>query len=309
MMPENPPVFFSVVIPLYNTERFIQRSIASVLGQTFQNLELIVVDDGSTDASFQKALEIKDPRLKVIHQENQGVSAARNKGIEQAVSPLIAFLDSDDEWKPDFLEKMCILISQFPDCALYGAGFETLQPDGVSWHTKNLFPAEWAGIIPNYIEVMSSYPFFTSSVIVKKTVLTEIGGFPLGVKFGQDVATWLRCSLVGKFAYMNQALVIYHKDVSGSSTRRFDRRQEPYPVVLLRQLLREHAIPAESYPFAVNYIARSSIKTAKARFRAGEPIRALVPLWYCLKSRGYWKKAFLLVRSELLPSLKKALFD
>lgn len=300
-------LFFSVVIPLYNTEQFIQRAVQSVLGQTVQDFEVIVIDDGSIDSSYQKVLEMNDSRIKVIRQKNQGVSVARNKGIEQASSSLVAFLDADDEWRPNFLEKMCTLISQFPDCVLFGSGYETSRTDGLIWHTKECFPIDWSGIIPNYIRIMKFYPFFTSSVVIRKTILNEIGGFPVGVKFGQDVATWLRCSLVGKIAYINQPLVIYHKDGLSSTSRRFDRRQEPYPVILLKQLLRDHAIPVESYPYAVDYIARSSVKTSKARFRAGEPIRALFPLWNCLRSRTYWNKIFPLVLTEFFPSIKKAL--
>ncbi len=298
----------SVVIPLYNSELYIQRAVTSVLNQTVQDFEIIVVDDGSADASYQTVLEIKDPRLTVIHQENRGSSVARNTGIEHASASLIAFLDSDDEWKPDHLEKMLGLVSQFPDCVLYAAGYETLRYDGSIWHSKDMFPVDWAGILPDYYKVMASFPFITSSVIVKKAVLTEVGGFPPGIKFGQDFAAWLRCSFVGKFAYINQPLAIIHRDVTTSSTKRFDRRQEPYPIILLRQLLKDHAIPLESRQYVLDYIARSSIKTSKARFRAGEPIRALFPLWNCFRSRVYWKRVFPLVRSELLSSLKKALF-
>jgi glycosyltransferase involved in cell wall biosynthesis len=301
-------LFVSVVIPLYNAESYIQRAVTSVLNQTVQNFEIIVVDDGSTDASYQEVMAIKDLRLKVIHQENQGSSVARNTGIAHASAPLIAFLDSDDEWKPNFLEKMQPLISQYPDCVLFGAGYETLRYNGLFWLSKDMFPVDWAGILPNYFEVMSAFPFCTCTAVVKKSVLMEIGGFPVGVKFGQDLATWLRCSLVGKFAYIHQPLALVHRDVETSSTLRFDRRKEPYPIIMLRQLLREHAIPLESRTYALDYIARSSLKTSKARFRAGEPIRALVPLWNCFRSRAYRKKIFPLVRSELLHSIKKAIF-
>jgi glycosyltransferase involved in cell wall biosynthesis len=301
-------LFVSVVIPLYNCEQFIRRAIMSVLNQTVRDFELIVVDDGSTDSGYQKVLEIKDSRIKLIRQENQGASVARNNGIEQACSPLVTFLDSDDEWKPDFLEEMRILISKYPDCVLYGAGYETIRFDGVSWISKDLFPVDWSGIIPNYIKVLSSFPFCTCSVVIKRTTLIEIGGFPVGVKYGQDVATWLRCSLVGKIAYLNQPLVTVHRDVTNSSTLRFDWRQEPYPVRLLKQLLHDHVIPRESYHDALDYIARSSLMTSKARFRAGEPLQAFFPLWNCLWSTTYRNKIFPLLQVQLLPSMKKAIY-
>ena len=89
----------SVVIPLYNKEKQIKRTLQSVLTQTFQDFEIVIVNDGSTDNSTIEVEKIKDSRIRLIHQENAGVSAARNKGIEEAKYELIAFLDADDEWK------------------------------------------------------------------------------------------------------------------------------------------------------------------------------------------------------------------
>ena len=89
----------SVVIPLYNKEKQIKRTIQSVLTQTFQDFEIVIVNDGSTDNSTIEVEKIKDSRIRLIHQENAGVSAARNKGIEEAKYELIALLDADDEWK------------------------------------------------------------------------------------------------------------------------------------------------------------------------------------------------------------------
>ena len=92
----------SVVIPLYNKEKYIKRAIESVLNQTFQKFEIIVVNDGSTDKSAEIVQNIKDPRIRLINQKNAGVSAARNRGIQEAKYEYIAFLDADDFWEKIF---------------------------------------------------------------------------------------------------------------------------------------------------------------------------------------------------------------
>jgi len=98
----------SVIIPVYNTEPFLEDCLTSVANQTFRDFEAIVIDDGSTDESLALAEHFakKDSRFKVIHQENRGLSGARNTGIEKASAPWITFLDSDDMWHPQFLERL-----------------------------------------------------------------------------------------------------------------------------------------------------------------------------------------------------------
>src|SRR5690554_5521626 len=96
---------FSVVIPLYNKELSISNTIQSVLDQTFQNFEIVIVNDGSTDNSVKEVEKFDDKRIRLIHQENQGVSAARNRGIKEARYEWIAFLDGDDLWEKEHLEE------------------------------------------------------------------------------------------------------------------------------------------------------------------------------------------------------------
>ena len=107
---------FSVIIPLYNKELSISNTIQSVLDQTFQNFEIVIVNDGSTDNSVKEVEKFDDKRIRLIHQENQGVSAARNRGIEEAKYEWIAFLDADDLWMENHLEEMTKLIHDYNDC-------------------------------------------------------------------------------------------------------------------------------------------------------------------------------------------------
>ncbi|HDR8111751.1 glycosyltransferase family 2 protein [Bacillus thuringiensis] len=101
--------FISIVIPLYNKEHYIKRAIKSIIGQTFQNYEIIVIDDGSEDNSCNMVRSFQDSRIQLIQQKHSGVAAARNRGIESARADIIAFLDADDEWQPTFLETICSL--------------------------------------------------------------------------------------------------------------------------------------------------------------------------------------------------------
>ena len=113
----------SIVIPLFNKASHIKDTIESVLAQSYQNFELIIVNDGSTDNGPKIVREIKEPRILVIDQANAGVSAARNRGIDAAKGDLIAFLDADDLWNPDFLSAIMRLYQRFPWAGLYATAY------------------------------------------------------------------------------------------------------------------------------------------------------------------------------------------
>jgi len=113
----------SVVIPLYNKAPYIARALASVITQTCQDFEVIVIDDGSTDGGAEIVRRLDDTRIRVIRQENRGVSAARNRGIESARTDFIAFLDADDEWTPTHLEALLRLRDRYPHAGAYGTAY------------------------------------------------------------------------------------------------------------------------------------------------------------------------------------------
>lgn len=113
----------SVIIPLYNGAKFIQRSINSVLNQTYQNFEIVVVNDGSTDHGPQIVAQWQHSSIKLISQKNSGVSIARNTGIKAAKGNIIAFLDADDEWLPNHLEVIHHLVERYPECGVFGTSY------------------------------------------------------------------------------------------------------------------------------------------------------------------------------------------
>jgi glycosyltransferase involved in cell wall biosynthesis len=210
------PVTFSVVIPLYNGELTIERAINSVLKQSYPQFEIVVVDDGSTDSSSSKLLNIKDPRLRVIKQKNRGVSAARNKGIAEARNEWIAFLDADDEWLPDFLVVIVALMKKYPACTVLSTGYFNCSSVGsytLPIRKRLIFEGD-DGVVPNYFQVStySSPPITSSSVVIKKEKLLEIGCFPEGVASGEDLITWSSLALVADIAYRKTPMVIIHTD-------------------------------------------------------------------------------------------------
>ena len=113
----------SVVIPLYNKEKQIAKTLQTVLNQTYQDFEIVIVNDGSTDGSVDEVKKFLNPRIRLINQKNGGVSAARNRGIEEAKGEYIAFLDADDVWDIEHLEVLYQLILAYPKNGAYATAY------------------------------------------------------------------------------------------------------------------------------------------------------------------------------------------
>src|SRR5690625_357019 len=118
---------FTVVIPLYNKESTIEETLKSVQNQTISDFDIIVVNDGSTDRSRERAARLTDSRIKILAQPNKGVSAARNLAIRHSTSPYIATLDADDIWLPDYLEEQKRMIAAFPGAKMWGVTWDSIR--------------------------------------------------------------------------------------------------------------------------------------------------------------------------------------
>jgi Glycosyltransferases involved in cell wall biogenesis len=207
---------FSVIIPLYNKEVSVSRAISSVLNQRFRGFELILVNDGSTDSSLEKVESFTDSRIRVISQFNQGVSAARNRGILESKCKYLAFLDADDEWSAEFLQEMKFLIEKVPGAGAYASGY-SIQEEGGGLVRARLqgVPIEGAwGLVDFYIKSVSlgNSPVWSSAVCVPNTTFREVGMFPEGIRLYEDLHMWCRISLRFSIAYVNKALSVYHKE-------------------------------------------------------------------------------------------------
>jgi len=205
----------SIVIPLYNKERHIAWAIQSVLGQTYGDFELIVVDDGSKDEGAKVVESFTDPRVRLIHQENAGASAARNRGITEARAELIAFLDADDEWMPEHLETILRLVKNYPECGAYATAYEVVitQHRRRTPEFKDIPKSPWEGIIPNYFRsALGPLPVWTSAVAVWRRTFNQVGFFPVGVRRGEDLDMWCRIALKYRIAFSNYVTAVYFQD-------------------------------------------------------------------------------------------------
>lgn len=204
---------FSIVIPLYNKEATVERALRSVFKQTVQDFEIIVVNDGSTDNGARVVESIKNQHIRLIHQENQGVSVARNRGIAEAQHELIAFLDADDEWLPEFLETIRRMVDHYPNCGLYATRYFLRSPDGKQQPAiVRGLTDDFEGIIENYFEIASrsNPPVWTSATCARKTALKEIGGFPIGIAAGEDLLTWAKIAICYKISYSTLCKAIFN---------------------------------------------------------------------------------------------------
>lgn len=207
---------FSVIIPLYNKAPYVGKTVESVLGQTFGDYELIIVDNGSNDGSHEIVAAFTDNRIKIVRlEENVGVSNARNKGVAMASAPIVTFLDADDWWEPTFLEEMAGLINRHPDAGIYGTGYyivkngkKRLAPIGVDEGFEE-------GEI-NYCAVYAKtlcMPLTSITVAMPKAVFDETGGFKPYLKLGEDFDLWVRIALKHKTVFLNKPLSNYNQDV------------------------------------------------------------------------------------------------
>ena len=202
----------SAVIPLYNKGPYIARALNSVLAQTFRDFEVIVVDDGSTDNGAEVVRSFIDPRIRLIQQENRGVSVARNRGIEAARADLVAFLDSDDEWLPKYIETIMKMRESFPNAGAYATAIILVKKGVVKRPRYRSLPAsDWEGVISDYFrsQILGDSIICSSSVTIPSKVLREMKGF-VNAKWGEDLDLWARIALKYPIAFNTSNCALIH---------------------------------------------------------------------------------------------------
>ncbi|MEO1124749.1 MAG: glycosyltransferase [Cyanobacteria bacterium J06635_15] len=206
----------SVVIPAYNALPYLPKTIDGVLQQTFQDYEILVVDDGSTDGTAEWLAQHNDPKLRVLSQPNQGCSTARNLGIAQATGDYIAFLDADDLWHPTKLEKQVRCLDGNPQVALVNTGITNIDQQGNPLKGDYL-PNEADSNWPN---ILLENPIHCGSVpLVRRSCFEQLGDFDTHLKSAEDWDMWIRIAANFQIAALAEHLV-YYRIHPGSKSHR-----------------------------------------------------------------------------------------
>jgi glycosyltransferase involved in cell wall biosynthesis len=253
--------FFTVVIPLFNKEMHIKRTIESVLSQSFQDFEIVVVNDGSKDNSVDIIEILNDDRIKVFNQSNAGVSAARNRGVKEAKAEYIALLDADDLWLPDHLENLSKLIFNFPQAGIYATAYNVRSIKGVdeNIYMHGLPSGMVSGLIPNYFNSVAHGDNLVCSSAVcipKKVFEGSKAWFPVGEKYGEDQYVWARIAVQYVIAYCTKPSAIYDHGVENNTIDAVQEEKDPHKSFYMIKDLRPMIIDKEKLNGFDEYVSK-----------------------------------------------------
>lgn len=295
---------FTVIIPLYNKEPHIKRAIDSVLAQTVQDFELVIVDDGSTDNGPEVVKSFRNSKIIMIRQKNSGVSAARNRGIKEARANLIAFLDADDEWSPLFLETVLRLHEKYPEAGAYATAYNFYLPDEKIRIAKfkAIPPSPWEGLLPSYFlaEVLGEHPLCSSSICILKQVFPTVGSFRAGAWWGEDDDMWGRICVKYPIAFSWEICSTIHRDATNRACSRLQAVEHPF-IKTAQKLMSEGKVPENMINDLKECIAKYQIISATQNIFTGNPKIARNILLSC-KTKLLNRQKFFLIILSLLPS-------
>lgn len=241
----------SIVIPLYNKSSAVRGTLESVMLQTFEDFECIIVNDGSTDKSADVVRDvicnIEDGikgRFHLVEKENGGVCSARNVGILEAKGDFIALLDGDDLWDKDYLLEMSRMLNDFPQCSLWGINYAEMYEGKMIRRLETGLPNGYRGIIHNYFEMQGrvSDLFCSSSVVIRKDVFDKVGYFDERLKYSEDIDMWYRIIANYPVAFYDRYMVFYQYDAENRAMNRVRKLKSwlPYYVDKYKDPLFSH---------------------------------------------------------------------
>jgi len=274
---------FSIVVPLYNKQSFIAETLRSVLEQTFADFEVIVVDDGSTDAGAAVVSAMDDTRIRYVRQDNAGVSVARNEGIRLALGEWVAFLDADDRLHPNYLASQDRAIRRHPDSSFVATGYRTVPAEewdariqdwpptgsGEDFELIDDLPTRW----------MKSSTFMTSCVAIRRSLLDDLTPcFAVGESAGEDLDLFFRAAERSVIVF-NPAPLHAYRAVNAGGLSAMARPQDEPPFLSRLENRARSGSANQAARSAIRFVQEIRISNARALLAAGGRLEALRMLW------------------------------
>jgi glycosyltransferase involved in cell wall biosynthesis len=304
----------SVIIPAYNVAAFIGETLASVFAQTFSDFEVVIVNDGSPDTEeLELAFQPYRERICYLRQENCGASAARNTGLRAARGELIAFLDADDVWSPNYLEEQLKFIREFDcDLACADAMIFGVSPDAGRTYMESLMEGAPPQGRVTFLELVNAErSLITSGVVVRRKLILEVGLFDEALRNAQDLDLWLRLARHGaRLAYHRQVLLRYRSRLNSltgdaiNSHRRelrvFDKIEQSYDFTLAERvevsaIIRDRRALLE-YELGKLYLLPGDFGLARESFAKANRLKP------------GWKSRMALLLTQVMPRLLQTLY-
>ena len=311
------PPRVSVIIPCYNHGRFVTDAVESVLRQTLADLEVIIIDDGSTDDSAAVIGGVRNDRVRVLRTENRGVSAARNAGLDLAQGEFIAFLDADDAWEPAKLERQVALMDAEPEVALVFTDLRRYSADGDIEERQFTFVPELAGIPSRvaaagggrvilgdpFVElgVLAQLPAWIQTNLVRASAVGDLR-FREELRLAEDLHYIMRCYRRGLAAYIDEPLVHVRRHDSNSYHGHGDML---VPVLAALRLLASEPLSVEHRRALSRRIARGWLELGFHHYWNGNPITSASAYARAAASPGLRRNAIMhALTSPLAPVLR-----
>lgn len=297
--------FFSVVVTVYNKSHFIENTINSILNQSFENFELLIVDDGSTDNSLEILNKITDSRISIFPTKNQGVSAARNYGLHKAKCNYIALSDGDDIWLNNHLDELKTLIEEFPSCGIYATSYEKHFFESYITQPKfNGVDHPFFGIVDDYFKTsLADNILWTSAVAIPKQIIEKGLVFDESIGCGEDIDLWMKIAKNHKVAFSSTSTahkMIHTKDNHLSLTKNIPD---------LISIINRHQPDEKHNPSLKAYLDINRFTTAmEAKLRNDYSNYKKVKKDIDLKNLNLKLKLLLWLPSSVLRGLKKVKF-
>lgn len=290
----------SVIIPAYNAGRYIRKALDSVLGQTYKDIEVIVVDDGSADDTRGIVLQ-HYPSVRYFHQQNGGVAAARNRALREARGELIAFLDADDVWLPTKVEKQVAYLVAHPDVGWLSTNQVYFDETGITGEDARKRERLFTGDLVRNLFMCSGIT--PSTLMVRRSVLDDVGGFEEGLRIGEDDNLWMRMAMKHRADLLDENLVMY-RQTPGSLTQgsaslfdgikaHIELLHAKYPAIIARlgpSLIKEK-YAALYRDKAQSHFSRNELRAARRAYRESlkhRPGSPLVLFYLCCSFLPAW---------------------